>query len=433
MSAQTPALRPTGVEFLLPAKSSDWRISRRARRGTSDSPRDSGPTVEKRIIRVESILILITVAAIAYGDSLVGQDISLGYLYLVPLSYCALTQRLQTTLGLLVVCVALRQWLGPLDRSSWTFFVRDWALAGIFAVLVTTLQRLGQERRRLFERARSQRDELVREVQMAAQVQRNLLSKNLPPVGDYEIAAHMSPAKVVGGDYYDFIALEDGRTGIVIADVAGKGLPAALLMPAVKIALRAVVARHEKAEDIVRELNTVLHETVENACYATIFYGSLDTVSGHFRYTNAGHLPALLVQAETGEDRWFSVGGYPVGLLPGATYEAEEISLRPGDTLVLYTDGVAEAENQAGEQFGVERLASVVRAKRHLPSSEIVAAIGCAVDDFHNGRPLDDDLTVIVIKVPHPASPEETTDPTRGVAISSMHQVPVGDWSIRDR
>lgn len=385
---------------------SHWHAPRDSK--NDESPGASAENVERRLIRVESILVLITIAAIAYGDYLVGTDTSLGYLYLIPLSYSALTQKLRTTIGLLLVCVVLRQWLGPLERSTWAFFIRDWALTGIFALVATTIYRLGQQRHRLFETSREQRDELLREVELAAQVQSNLLSKNVPPTLDSDIAAQMSPAKVVGGDYYDFIPLEDGRTSIVIADVAGKGLPAALLMPAVQIALRALVTRYDRTEDILQELNTALYETIQNTSYATLFYGTLDANATSIRYTNAGHLPALLLRAETQEIRWLATGGQPVGLLPDVAYETEEVPLHAGDTLLLYTDGVTEAENRLGEQFGRERLATIVRDNRGVSSAELVEAVRHAVLNFQDGRLQDDDLTLIAVKVP--GQPHENED-----------------------
>lgn len=364
-----------------------------------EEPATSIESIERRLIRVESILILITVAAIAYGDYLVGRDTSLGYLYLIPLSYSALTQKPRTTIGLVLVCAVLRQWLGPLERLSWAFFIRDLVLTGIFALVATAIYRLGKERHQFFEISRKQRDELLREVELAAQVQRNLLSRNLPPTLDFDMAAEICPAEVVGGDYYDFISLGDSRTGIVIADVAGKGLPAALLMPAVKIALRAVVARHDRTEDILHELNIALYETIQGTSYATLFYGTLDAVSSCIRYSSAGHPPALLLRAGNQEVRWLATGGLPVGLLPDVVYEAEEVVLHPGDILLLYTDGVTEARNQLGDQFGRERLPSIVLANRGASSGEIVEAVRNAVAEFKNGRSQADDLTLIAVKV----------------------------------
>jgi sigma-B regulation protein RsbU (phosphoserine phosphatase) len=172
-------------------------------------------------------------------------------------------------------------------------------------------------------------------------------------------------------------------------------------MPAVQIALRALVPRYDRPEDILRELNAALYETIQSASYVTLFYGTLDAGSSRIRYTNAGHLPAMLIRAETGEARWLAAGGPPAGLLPSVVYETEELPLDAGDVLLLYTDGVTEAESSDGEQFGAERLASLVRAYRGASSAEIVEAVRDAVQEFHEGRPLDDDLTLIAVKVPH--------------------------------
>ncbi|UCF37507.1 MAG: hypothetical protein JSU96_01160, partial [Acidobacteriota bacterium] len=161
-------------------------------------------TLEKTIVRVESILIALTIGAIASGDYIFGPEISIGYLYLVPLSYSALSFRWRTTAGLIVLCVVLRQVFGPLEFSSWALVIRDWVLTGIFLSVVTLLHRLGRARHKFFETARRQRDELLRDVELAAEVQRELLSTHVPPPNNLDIVTRMEPAKVVGGDYYDF-------------------------------------------------------------------------------------------------------------------------------------------------------------------------------------------------------------------------------------
>lgn len=355
--------------------------------------------LERRIVWVESLLILLTIGAVASGDYLFGKETSLGYLYLVPLSYSALTHRLRTTMLLLVLCVFLRQWLGPIEFSSWGLIIRDWVLTGVFLSLVTALSRLGTARREFFEIARNQRDELLGEVERAAQIQRELLEKHLPPSSGYDIVAKAKPAKVVGGDYYDFLNLDGnrGHLGIVIADVAGKGLPAALLMPAVQIALRAVAVRSHAPSEILRELNVILHDAIERASYVTLFLAMLETESGRLQYSNAGHQPVLHLTG-SGQSNWLQEGGTPVGLLPEATYETGEIKLENGDVLVLYTDGIVEAEDSSGEQFGNDRLAEVVRACRTSSAAEIIEKIHEAVRAFRLNRPQDDDETVIVVK-----------------------------------
>jgi len=361
-------------------------------------------SLERKIVRVESLLILLAVAAIASGDYFYGPSVSLGYLYLVPLSYSALTHRLRTTVALVVCCVILRQWFGPLERSPWALIARDWALTGVFFGVVVTLHQLGKARRQFFYTARRQRDELVREVRLAAEVQRQLLENHQPPAGRFDIVTLMEPARGVGGDYYDFLMMRDGCTGIVIADVAGKGLPAALLMPAVQIALRALAERLERVEEVVRQLNQILFEAFGQANYATLFLGALHPETGRFRYVNAGHLPGLLLQPGQQRPERLEAGGTPVGLLPAAEYESAEVTLQPDSVLVLYTDGVTEAENERREQFGDGRLTSLLRHCRTRSARLIVEGIRSETAAFRSHQSWEDDLTLIVVKAPSPLS-----------------------------
>lgn len=356
--------------------------------------------LEAHIKRVESVLILLSIAAIAVGDYLSGPRISLGYLYLIPLSYSALTHRWSVTAALVALCVVLREAFGPIEFASWGLIARDWLLVGTFVAVVATLHRLGRSRNALFGQAREQRDELSREVEMAAAVQRQLLEQHRPPEGPLDVAARMTPAKVVGGDYYDFIPLEKERFGVVIADVAGKGLPAAMLMPAVKIALRTLVSEYYRLSDILRQLNATFVENSPTASYFTMVCAVFDAENARLFYSNAGHLAVLHLKAASGEVNWLSAGGTPVGLLPGAEYETSEVSFAPGDVFLFYTDGVTEAHDPRGFDFGRDRLATLVREHRDRPADEIVSVIHSAVDLFRGTEPQVDDATVIVVRMP---------------------------------
>ena len=392
-----PAERHT--PFVSEAAAGDFRsVFARGRRNriTTKKKIDS---LEARITRAESVLIGISIAAIASGDYLLGRDFSIGYLYLIPLSYSALTHSWRVLLSLLGVCVLLRQWFGPLELAPTGLIVRDWILTGIFAGIVTFLHRLGHQRRAFFETARQQRDELRREIELAADVQRNLLARNRPPQDQWDIAARTYPLNTVGGDYYDFLPVGDGRLGVVIADVAGKGLPAAMLMPAVKIALRAITGQKDRIDNALGDLNQNFYQACDRANYTTLFFCTLEPKSRVLRYSNGGHNPALLLR-KSGSLEWLADGGTPIGLLPDVRYETFEVPIESGDVLVLYTDGVTEAENTAGEQFGEDRLAATLKTYRDASAKAIVAQIKTAVDQFRHGAALVDDLTLIVIKLP---------------------------------
>lgn len=356
-------------------------------------------SLEAKINRAESVLIGLSIAAIASADYLLGKETSIGFLYLIPLSYSALTHSWRVLVALVAVCVVLRQLFGPLALAPPMMIARDWLLTAIFAGVVTFLHRLGTEKRLFFERARQQRDELRRELDLAADVQRNLLFRNQPVQSDWDIAARTFPLKTVGGDYYDFLPLGNGRSGVVIADIAGKGLPAAMLMPAVKIGLRALAAQHERTENVLSELNRTLYEACDRSNYATLMLCSLDPKSRVLRYANAGHNPGLLLR-ESGQVERLADGGIPVGLLPNSAYELSEIPLHSGDTILLYTDGVTEAENAAGEQFGEQRLIDSLKSSKGSRAHVVLNRLKNAADRFREGAPAVDDLTLIVIGVP---------------------------------
>jgi serine phosphatase RsbU (regulator of sigma subunit) len=363
--------------------------------------------LQRKIVRVETALIVLTIAAIAVADAWVGPGRSLGPLYLVPLSYSALTHRSWTTLVLLLLCLALRQLFGPLQDSEdpWLFFVRDLGIAAVFVVTVGYLHRLGRQREEFFARARAQRDELSHDLNVAGEVQRRLLQSNQSAQSELDFHAWADPLKGVGGDYYDLWISGEGRAAVVVADVAGKGLPAALLMPALRIAVRSITARLQEPARIIEEVNETLCQTTEPSSYATLFFASLEMEDGSLTYVNAGHLPGLLVDG-AGDVSWLTGGGTPVGLVPEAPYESRTLRLGTDDLLVLYTDGVWEAENPSGEEFGRERLARAVLDARERPAREIVTAIRKEWDRFRDGVDRGDDTTVIALRRAFPPDPE---------------------------
>ena len=229
-------------------------------------------SLQRKIVAVETVLVLLTVGSIATADALVGPQISLGPLYLIPVSYSALVHRLRTTLVLIVACVALRQLLGPIGNSAEPMMsvLRDLAIAAVFALVVVFLRRFGAQRREIFELARQQRDELAREVDMAAVVQDRLLALCEPPLGAFEISARTRPLRGVGGDYYDFIDLGENRSAVVVADIAGKGVPAALLMPALRFGIRSVVAGQGEPAERIERLSHEFWQATDPRNYGTL-------------------------------------------------------------------------------------------------------------------------------------------------------------------
>jgi sigma-B regulation protein RsbU (phosphoserine phosphatase) len=317
------------------------------------------------------------------------------------MSYSALAHRGPVFLALLGACVVLRQWDTPVASQTWPRLAVDWLLVAAFLAVVLPLRRLGRARAGFFRVAREQRDELVREVEMAARVQQHLLDQHQPPAGPLDVVARTHPAKVVGGDYYDFVPLADGRFAVVVADVSGKGLPAALIMPAVKIALRALAARNVSTSDLLAELNRVFLDNLPGASYFTLIYAVFDPAAGRVVYANAGHLPALHLKGGRAEAAWLMPEGPAVGLLhEEVRFETAEVRFGPGDLFVFYTDGITEAEDGSGADFGPDRLVAAVRSAAGGTAEAIVSAVHGAVDAFRGPGARNDDATVIAVRVP---------------------------------
>jgi serine phosphatase RsbU (regulator of sigma subunit) len=355
--------------------------------------------VERRIVTVESILIVLSIAAIAAADHFVVTSASLGFLYLIPMSYSALTHRRLVFVLLLAACVGLRVWDTPVETQSWGRLAVDWTLVAAFVAVVVPLRRLGRARVLFFRAARAQRDELVREVEMAARVQQHLLDQHRPPAGPLDVVARTHPARVVGGDYYDFIPLDGDRFAVVVADVAGKGLPAALIMPAVKIALRTLAQRRGPVDELLGDLNRIFLDNLPPASYFTLVGGIFDAAARRLVYANAGHPPALHLKARGGEGEWLPSEGPAVGLLhEDVRFETVDVPFEPGDVFVFYSDGITEAEDARGAEFGRERLAAVVRGAAGQPAAAIVSAVHGAADAFRGAAPRGDDATVIVVR-----------------------------------
>jgi serine phosphatase RsbU (regulator of sigma subunit) len=350
-------------------------------------------------------LILLSVLAgivgVAYADMLV-ISISLGYLYVLPLSLAALALPLRVALTLAGICVVLHDWLGPFVHSGWQMLFRNLLTISGFTTVVLFVHSLAEQRRSLSRQVRAQRDALSAELRRAAEVQQRLLPREAPVIPGCEFAGMMSPAKQLGGDYYDYIPLPQGHMGLVIADVSGKGTEAALFMPSIEVALRMDASASMRTDEILSTLNKVLYEVADQTRYITIFYAKLDPVSRTLQYTNAGHPPPLILR-ESEEPIWLLEGGPVVGMLPEATFEMGSVPLLPGDVVVFYTDGVVEAQNTNGDFYSTERLLSVVRANRHRSAQELVSAIQTSVVSFAANRELQDDLTLMVLKVRGPA------------------------------
>jgi sigma-B regulation protein RsbU (phosphoserine phosphatase) len=276
------------------------------------------------------------------------------------------------------------------------------SVAGQLALVIENTKLL----QRLVEHER-----LRAELAVAAEVQRNLLPATGLTLSGIDLCGFCQPASQVGGDYYDFVRLGDDRVGICIADVAGKGISAALLMSVVQASLRGQLFNTQErvpVRNVVTMLNRLICSSVSTARYVTCFYGQLDAADGSFRFVNAGHNPPLLLREsalqaqEAGASAVFeslSCGGLVLGLFPDSGFEEGEVSLRSGDILVAYTDGVTEAMNLLQEEFSEERLRAAIVDASQQSAREILNHIVARVSDWSKGAPQHDDITIVVLKM----------------------------------
>ena len=271
--------------------------------------------------------------------------------------------------------------------------------AGIFIFGCITVD-LQNKKKTAGERDRYQ-GELQRknaELYIAREIQESFLPASLPSLPGYTLAAESRPAREVGGDFYDVLASPGGRVGLVIADVSDKGVPAALFMALSTTVMRASAAWHQRPRDAICDANALITRESSSGMFVTLFFCILDPGAGTITYVNAGHNPPLLVRND-GTIVSLSMTGIALGVDTEQTYEERSVDLGPGDMLVLYTDGVTEAEDASHQQFGDERLASLVRRERLRPAGEILAAIQAGVSTHTKAMPQYDDMTLVVLKV----------------------------------
>lgn len=245
-----------------------------------------------------------------------------------------------------------------------------------------------------------QRERLHNEIEIARQVQQRLFPKCAPVVAGLELCGHCSPAETIGGDYYDFLTTPGGELGLAIGDVAGKGVPAALLMAGLQASLRSLtLAGISDLSELLAKLNVLVYEATPTNRFATFFYALYEPSTRRLRYSTAGHNPALLLRSASGEVEWLKTRGIGLGLQRVSAYQQAVVTLEPGDRLVLYTDGVTEARNPAGEEFGVDRLAETVRCCAVPGAAATLDRVLAATTAFAGEAPQFDDITLIVARV----------------------------------
>lgn len=238
---------------------------------------------------------------------------------------------------------------------------------------------------------------LEAQVEIARGVQLSLFPPRDPQLIGFDISAYNFPSEGVSGDYYDFVNIYEDQLGLVIADVSGKGVPAALLMAFLRASLRAAIHIGYASSVSMAKVNYLLWESIQNNQFVTAFYGVLDSTNKTLAYANAGHNPPLLMDVN-GEARFIERGGLPLGMFKDARYYEYYLPLESGQTLVLYTDGVTEAIGAAdGVEYGRERLEQAVRDGRGLSARKLIDSIYADVLEWTGGRGSDDDITFVIV------------------------------------
>lgn len=241
-------------------------------------------------------------------------------------------------------------------------------------------------------------ERMEQELQRASELQNLLLPAEAPPIPGYELYGSSVPCQAVGGDYYDYIDLPDGRYGIGLGDVAGKGLPAALLMSAFQASLRALTELGLPPEETIQKLNRLLSRRLPLNRFVTFFYALLDPARHTLTYVNAGHNPPWILRRDGVTADRLTQTGRPLGLFEASTYEARTLDLAPGEILLCYSDGVTEATNAAGEEFGEELLRRLLGEACAVSPFDIVRRITAAIETHHSGAPRQDDITLVALK-----------------------------------
>lgn len=238
----------------------------------------------------------------------------------------------------------------------------------------------------------------AKELDQASEIQRNLLPTQVPSVAGVDLAGYNAPCRGVGGDYYDFLPYPDGRVGVLVGDVAGKGMPAALLMSSLQARVQVLFDDPKDLAALVTRLNRITTSHCPPNRFITFFIAILDPKTGELTYVNAGHNPPLVAHGDGSVEKLMGTG-LILGILPMATYEQRVTKLAPGDVLLLFSDGVSEPVNPSGdEEFGEERLARVLAGLRGQTAESIIKSVNQRVDEFTAGAPPADDITLVVAR-----------------------------------
>ena len=332
------------------------------------------------------------------GKGIVGHVIRTGEMVLAPdvsgdPRY--IEGRIQTRSEIAVPIVSNGEVIGALNLESDqydAFSAADVELVEALAVAAA----ICIEKARLYQQVVEKRL-MERQLEIAREVQAGLLPAGAPALDGYDIAGLNLPAWDIGGDYFDYFPLEDGRLGLVIADVSGKGVPAALLMATFRAALHSEVRKGQPVPVVIEEVHRTLVGSMDTSHFVTAVYGILDPQSSTFTYVNCGHNPPLILRAG-GELEYLRTGRRAVGMFGSQPTPACVVTVDPGDTLVLYTDGVVEISDAGQTEFGVAGLARVIADSAEQPADMIIGSLVDATREHAGNDHYSDDFTVVIVK-----------------------------------
>ena len=283
-----------------------------------------------------------------------------------------------------------------MNRGAFDFVTKPVDFDDLKFTIDRTLQHI-----REWKEALSAREKLVvlqNELNVASMMQQSILPNKFARNDDYKLFGTMQPARNVGGDFFDVIGLSDGRVGLAIADVSGKGVPAALFMMSSRTLLKGAAMRTGGPGEALAEVNEVLNEDNDACMFVTMIYAVYDPATGELTYADGGHDPPLIVHADGGTTQLLGTEGIALGVLPGHDYVQDTYRLSPGETVVLYTDGVTEAINDQDEQLGLTRLREAFERDPPTDAEEAGKRVIDLVNDFAGDVPQFDDTTCLVLR-----------------------------------
>ena len=282
-----------------------------------------------------------------------------------------------------------------MNRGAFDFVTKPIDFNDLKVTIDKTLSHLA-----LLRDALKTRDQLValrNELDVASRMQQSILPTVFPKTPGYEVFGNMESAREVGGDFYDVMNLEGGRIGLTIADVSGKGVPAALFMMSSRTLMKGAAIGMPEPGNVLEEVNDLLEADNEAAMFVTLFYAVLDPETGTLLYANGGHNPPLVVHPGGASNVLPMTGGMALGVMSGLSYRQDAAALQPGDIAILYTDGVTEAMNARDEEFGLDRLQAVFAERQPTSAEEVSRAVFEAVHEFAGATPQSDDITCLIV------------------------------------